>query len=261
MDQVVSCNIEDFIATLTIERESALNALNEAALNQLREHIGQLAEKSFAEVRVVVLKGAGEKAFVAGADIKLMQQASEADLRRFIALGQEVMSGLEQLRQPVVAAVQGFAIGGGMELALAADIIVASKKAKFGQAETNLGLIPGFGGTQRLALRSGIGSARALIFGAETISAEEAHRLHIVDYLVEPDELDWKVAQVVSNLLAKGPLAISAAKRAIQHPFRQTLSEGLENEVEEFVSLFGFSDTKEGLNAFVEKRKPQFRGE
>ncbi len=261
MDQVVSLNIEDQIATLTIEREKALNALNADALSQLREHISDLNGRSFEEVRAVVLRGAGDKAFVAGADIKLMQQSSEAELRSFIKLGQDVMNSLEAMPLPVIAAVQGFAIGGGMELALAADIIIASTKAKFGQAETNLGLIPGFGGTQRLMLRSGMGTAKTLIFGADTISAQEAHRLHIVDYIAEPEELDRKVSQVVSNLTTKGPLAVAAAKRAIQQPYKDGLMLGLEKEVDEFIGLFQFKDTQEGLSAFIEKRKANFRGE
>lgn len=261
MSEVVSCVVADEVATLTIERESSLNALNAEALEQLSNHIAELKRTPFAEVRAVVLRGAGEKAFVAGADIKLMQQANRDDLRRFIELGQSVMSGLEALPLPVIAVVQGFAIGGGMELALAADLIVASSKAKFGQAETNLGLIPGFGGTQRLALRTGVGAARRLIFTAETISAEEAYRLGIVDYLASAESLDDAVSELVSLLKSKGPLAIAASKRAILEPHRRQLQGGLEAEVNEFIGLFNHRDTAEGLAAFVEKRRANFRGE
>lgn len=258
---VVLCQQENGVATITINRPESLNALNEEVLRSLSAQLDELAAKSFASLRAVVLRGAGEKAFVAGADIKLMQQASVSELRSFIALGQSVMRQIEMSKVPVVAAVDGFAIGGGLELALACDIIVASTKAKLGQAEVNLGLIPGFGGTQRLALRAGLGSARRLILTGETIAAEEAFRLGVVDYLVEPEKFDATLAEVVATLCSKSPFALAAAKRATEELFASPKRGGLTAEVEEFVQLFHYEDTKEGLLAFLEKRKPQFRGE
>jgi enoyl-CoA hydratase len=210
--------------------------------------------------RVVVLRGAGSKAFVAGADIKVMAAADETALRRFIELGQRVMRQVELLPLPVIAVVDGFAIGGGMELALAADLIVGTERAKFGQAEVTLGVIPGFGGTQRLFRRSGVGAARRLILTGETIVAEEAQRFGLIDWLVPSEELATKLSQITATLKQKGPLALAAAKRAMRSGEDQALLRGLEAEREEFLRLFDYQDTREGLTAFIEKRKAQFRG-
>ena len=249
------------IARVLINRPDALNALNAAVLQQLAEVFDQLGRMKFSDLRVVVLEGAGEKAFVAGADIKLMQVATRLELREFIALGQSVMRQIERLPVPVIAAVDGFAIGGGLELALACDLTIATARSKMGQAEVNLGLIPGFGGTQRLLSRVGVGTAKRLIFTGENISAEEAVRLGVVDYCVSVEEFEVKVNQLAETMASKSSFALAAAKRAIDNATVEARLAGLTREVEEFIGLFEFDDTKEGLAAFIEKRKPQFKGE
>ena len=206
---VVQLDVQDKIATIRICRASSLNALNVEVLRALRARLEELhtateGEKAFKEVRVLLLCSEGEKAFVAGADIKHMQQASRAEREEFVALGQGVMNAVELLPLPVIAVVQGFALGGGMELALSADIIVASSSASFGQPEVNLGLIPGFGGTQRLVARCGAGHARRMILTGESISAEEAYRIGLVDYLAGPEELAARAQRVAETLVEIG---------------------------------------------------------
>lgn len=261
----VTLEIADRIATITVQREASRNALSAEVLAALSEAVRSLqplteGSSAYSECRAVVLRGAGEKAFVAGADIREMQQASRAELAGFIALGQRVMREIESLPLPVVAAVHGFAIGGGLELALAADLIVASTAAKLGQAEVNLGLIPGFGGTQRLAARVGSGAAKRLVLTGETISADEAFRIGVVDYLAPPERFQEEVARVLKTLTEKSPLAIAAGKRAVEHFFAQQKLAGLTAEVEEFLRLFESGDAREGLSAFLEKRTAQFPG-
>ncbi|MCC6221751.1 MAG: enoyl-CoA hydratase/isomerase family protein [Deltaproteobacteria bacterium] len=259
-NSLVSLQIADAEAKLRIEREESLNALNVEVLEGLKTHLIALAKLPFSECRVVSISSAGDRAFVAGADIKCMLGASPSDLHYFIALGQDVTRQLERLPVPVIAVVNGYAIGGGLELALACDMILATTTAKLGQAEVNLGLIPGFGGTQRLPLRVGIGAAKRLILTAETISSSEAYRLGLVDWLVEPTELQKKLGEIVENLKTKAPLALKAAKRSIENLYFAQKTAGLSQEVEEFVQLFKYNDTREGLGAFVEKRKPTFKG-
>ena len=261
----VTLEIVDRVATITVQREASRNALSGEVLTALSEALKALqplieGTSAYAECRAVVLRGAGEKAFVAGADIREMQQAGREELARFIWLGQRVMRELEQLPLPVVAAVHGFAIGGGLELALAADLIVASTAAKLGQAEVNLGLIPGFGGTQRLAARVGAGTAKRLVLTGETISAEEAFRLGVVDYLVPNERFQEEVNRVLKMLTEKSPLAVAAGKRAVERFFAQDKLAGLTVEVEEFLRLFESGDAREGLSAFLEKRTAKFPG-
>ena len=248
-----------------MQREASRNALSGEVLSALSEAVQTLqpltqGPTAYSECRAVVLRGAGEKAFVAGADIREMQRATREDLARFIWLGQRVMREIELLPLPVIAAVHGFAIGGGLELALAADLIVASTAAKLGQAEVNLGLIPGFGGTQRLAARTGAGTAKRLVLTGETIAAEEGFRLGVVDYLVPVEHFEAEVSRVLKLLTEKSPLAIAAGKRAVERFFSQDKLAGLTVEVEEFLHLFESGDAREGLSAFLEKRPAQFPG-
>ncbi len=264
-EEVVSFTLESGVGDIIIRRAKTLNALDKSVLETLAEILNSLRTKANEPserdaIRVVTLRGEGDKAFVAGADIKLMQNASRHQLREFIWLGQSVMRLIEELPLPVIAIVDGYAIGGGLELALACDLIIASKRAKFGAAEINLGLIPGFGGTQRLSRRIGLGGARRLTYLGENISAEEAFRLGLVDWLVEPGELTDKVRDVTSALAVKAPLALAAAKRSLNHADSGARLAGLTIEVEEFLRLFDSNDTREGLSAFVEKRKPHFKG-
>lgn len=254
---LVSLFINNQVASIVIQREESLNALNEEVLLGLL-HAFERIEK---DVRVITLAGAGGKAFVAGADIKFMEAATRAKLSSFIELGQRVMRKIELFPAPVIAVVNGFAIGGGFELALACDLIVVTEKAKLGQAEVSLGIIPGFGGTQRLVQRAGVGTAKRLIYTTENISGEEAYRLGLADWFVDSNEVEAKLEEICNTIKAKGPLAIAAAKRSIENAVAQQKLFGLTREVEEFVDLFQTNDTKEGLRAFIEKRRPSFGGQ
>ena len=239
------------VAVVTIDREDALNALNVETLTDLRDRLRELS--SAKDVRAIVLTGAGEKAFVAGADIKYMSGLGSDDAKGWGALGHETARLLETMAQPTIAAVNGFALGGGCELALACDIRYASSRAKFGQPEINLGIVPGWGGTQRLARMCGIGVAKDLILTGRTIGAEEALRVGLVSAIADP-VLDHAL-ETAHELAAKSPLALDLAKRLIN------LSPGaLETEADEFGELFASADAIEGLTAFAEKRAPNFSG-
>ncbi len=261
----VSLRYQDGTATVTIEREAQLNSLSAEVLSALSSAFGELHQSclgpdAYGRARVVHLRGAGPKAFVAGADIKQMKSSSAGELAEFAALGQRVMREIESLPLPVIAVVQGFSLGGGMELALAADLIVASEVAQFGQPEVKLGLIPGFGGTQRLTARVGIGAAKRLILTGENISASEAYRIGLADYLCPPDKLEDTVAEISKQLAARSPLALAAAKRAIERFSAPVKAQGLAYELEQFLWSFGSKDAAEGLDAFVNKRRADFHG-
>lgn len=261
----VTLEYRNGVGEILIRREASLNALDADVLQRILDHLYTLSQNSrgpeaYQRCRVVIIRGEGEKAFAAGADIKLMAQASRRELFNFISLGQHVMREIELLPLPVIAVLNGFAIGGGLELALACDFIVATDRAKLGQAEVNLGLIPGFGGTQRLIHRVGIGAAKRLTFTGEIISAEDAFRMGLCDWFVKSTELEGTLSQICSTLATRGPLAISAAKRSIERTVEQAKLSGLSKEIEEFISLFETKDTHEGLQAFIEKRKANFLG-
>ena len=262
-DGAVTLAIEDGVARLKINREASLNALSGPILNGLlsaTKDLSEVAMKSPGVCRVVIVETQGEKAFVAGADIKFMSTASAADFEKFITLGQQVMNEIEALPLPVIARVQGFALGGGMELALACDIIVASEKAKLGLPEVKLGLMPGFGGTQRILKRLSVGAAKYMVFTGADVMAAEALGLGLVDFVVAPDKLDERVAAIVEEIKGRGPCAVAGAKRAMESYFGQGYRLGMKTELHEFIELTKTSDGKEGLNAFVEKRRAEFRG-
>ena len=263
--QVVQLDIIEQCAWVRICRPETLNALDQEVLLALREVFLELqercnGEKGYQECRSVVLCSEGDKSFVAGADIKMMESANRSKLQAFIALGQGVMNEIEKTPLPVIAMIQGFAIGGGLELALACDIIVASTKAKMGQAEVSLGLIPGFGGTQRLAARCGIGTAKRLVMTGETIYAKEAYRLGIVDYLAEPNELTNTTVDLCKTLSRQGPLAVAAAKKTIDAFVKDQKGKGLSTEIDAFVEVFDTRDAKKGLTAFLNKKSVEFEG-
>lgn len=262
MASSVLVETKDKVQTITINRAEVLNALSVEVLTELKSALETLATKKdlYQEVRLVVVRGAGGKAFVAGADIKHMQGASDKERKAFAELGQSAMLAIESLPLPVIAVVDGFALGGGLELALACDLIFATEKAKFGQPEVNLGLIPGFGGTQRLIYRCGLATTKRLVFTGEHLSAEEGFRLGLVDYLAKEGELEERLAEVVKSISQKAPLALASAKRAIEFAIKDLKKAGLQNEVREFLNLFASADTAEGLAAFAEKRKAKFVG-
>jgi enoyl-CoA hydratase len=248
---------EGHVSVLTINRPDKLNALSEEVLGDLRAAVEDTARRE--DVRAAIITGSG-KAFVAGADIAAMKDMDEAQGRGFGALGHELFSRLEGLRFPVIAAVNGFALGGGCELALACDFIYASSKAKFGQPEVNLGIIPGFGGTQRLPRRVGSAMARELIYSGKMIDAAEALRIGLVNAVFDPDALLAAARKTAEEIAAKGPLAVATAKRLIWEGVDLPLPQGNELERDAFGECFGTEDQTEGMTAFLEKRAPSFKG-
>ncbi len=257
MTSFVELTHDGHVSTLTINRPDKLNALSREVLRDLRAAIETVAER--ADSRAAVLTGSG-KAFVAGADIAAMKDMSEAEGREFAALGHGVFDAIEQLRIPVIAAVNGFALGGGCELALACDFIYASAKAKFGQPEVNLGIIPGFGGTQRLPRRVGSALARELIYTGAMIGADEALRIGLANAVFEPEALLPKALETARTIATKGPLAIAAAKRLIRDGVDVPLPEANRLEQAAFSESFGTEDQREGMAAFLEKRAATFKG-
>jgi len=241
-----------------VNRPGALNALDLETLTELRDRLRELADDEAA--RVVVLTGAGDKAFVAGADIKYMSGLGVDDAKAWGALGHEAGRLLETMPKPTVAAINGFALGGGCELALACDLRYASTAARIGQPEINLGIIPGWGGTQRLARATTLGYAKELILTGRLVAADEAHDRGLVNAVFEPDELLPKTLDVAQSLAAQGPIALAVAKEAINRALGGDHAVNLEREGERFGELFASEDAREGLTAFIEKREARFQG-
>jgi enoyl-CoA hydratase len=248
----------DAVTTLRLNRPKALNALDTATLRELARAVRDLRRDG--GIRALVITGAGDKAFSAGADIAAMAAMTPQEGHAFSRLGHEVLARLEALPIPVVAAVNGVALGGGLELALACDLIIASERARLGQPEINLGLIPGFGGSQRLVPRVGVGRARELVYLGAPLSAADAHRIGLVDRVVAPTELAAEVAKVAAELAAKAPVALRQAKRAVQAATEATLATGLRFEAEAFGVAFASDDRIEGLRAFLDRRPPVWKG-
>lgn len=257
-DLVVTAK-EGSTAIVMINRPKALNALNVETVGQLLRTTTDLELDP--TVRVVILTGAGEKAFVAGADIAEMQAMGPRDARRFAETGQALMAGIEASHKAWIAAVNGYALGGGCELALACDFIYLAATAKIGQPEVNLGVIPGFGGTQRLMRRVGIAKAKELVFTGDALGADEALRIGLADAVVAPGELLAYAKKTAEKIAAKGPLAIAEAKRVMLHGQGLPLDQANALEAHAFASLFDTADQKEGMKAFLEKRPAQFKGE
>ncbi len=247
---------EDAVAVVTVDRQDALNALDVETLTELRDRLAALAEDDGA--RVVILTGAGEKAFVAGADIKYMSGLGVEEAKAWGALGHEAGRLLETMPKPTIAAVNGFALGGGCELALACDVRYASSNAKLGQPEVNLGIIPGWGGTQRLARVCGLGVAKELIFTGRVVDAEEALRIGLVNAVHDP-VLD-KARETAALLASKSNVAIRIMKELSNRALGGDHEANLRAEGEVFGELFSSEDAREGLTAFVEKREPVFKG-
>lgn len=246
------------IATVTFNRPKALNALNSATLRELSDLLDEIAQDE--SVKAVILTGAGEKAFVAGADITEMRRKTPLEARSFSQFGNAVFLKLERLPQPTIAAVNGFALGGGCELAMACDIRVASTNAKFGQPEVNLGIVAGFGGTQRLPRLVGAGNAKELLMTADMISAERAAQIGLANHVVEPAQLLAKAQEITGKILSKAPFAVQFSKKLVNDGANIDLDRALALESETFGSLFGSEDRVEGMTAFVEKRQANFQG-
>ena len=249
---------EGNVATLTLNRPDKLNALNATVIEELDVALREL--DADASVRVLIITGAGEKAFAAGADIAAMANMSVDEARAFAAKGQATCARFESVRFPVIGAINGFALGGGCEIALSCDFLYASDKAKLGQPEVNLGVTPGFGGTQRLARRVGVGLARELCMTGNIINAQEALRIGLVNAIVPAAELMAKVREVAKTIAGKGPLAVAQCKRVILSGADLPLARANALEADAFSSLFASSDQKEGMAAFLAKRPAEFSG-
>ncbi len=246
------------VATVTINRPKALNALNHMTIAELVMAVDDLDVDD--TVRVVILTGAGEKAFVAGADITEMAPMGPSQAATFAGMGAALGGAIEASRKVWIAAVNGFALGGGCELALACDFVYAAKTARFGQPEVNLGVIPGFGGTQRLMRRVGIAKAKEIVFTGDMVGADEALRIGLVDAVAEPPELLARAKATADKIAAKGPLAIAAAKRVMHAGQSMALADACAAEAQAFALLFDSADQKEGMKAFTEKRPAKFEG-
>ena len=249
--------IENQIGILTIDRLQALNTMNPDVLREMDQSVKDfIADEN---VGVIILTGAGEKAFIAGADIKVMQQLDRKGALDFGKLGQEITMTIEDSPKPVIAAVNGYALGGGCEISLACHIRFASENAKFGQPEVKLGLIPGWGGTQRLPRIVGKGIATELIIGGHMIDAQEAYRIGLVNKVFPLEDLLKETIKFAQVILGNGPNCVAESLHCINESAGHSLIDGLDMEVEAFSQLFETEETTEGLTAFVEKRKAEFR--
>lgn len=253
--KVLKFENQDGIGIITLNRPEALNALNSTFFAEMDRMLDVIAENS--SVKIVVITGEG-KAFAAGADIAEMSQMNEKQGFDFSQVGQNVFNKIENFKLPVIAAVNGFSLGGGCELAMSCDVRIASIKAKFGQPEVNLGLIPGYAGTQRLARLCGAGNALYLILSAEMIDAAEALRIGLVQRVYEPEILMEKVLEFAKNIISKGNIAVQTSKKVIRQGLTNNFECGSKLESENFGKLFGTKETTEGISAFLEKRKPNW---
>jgi enoyl-CoA hydratase len=253
--QILKLSKHETIEVVMISRPEAMNALNTLFFNEMNDFLDKL-EKS-AHSRCLIITGDG-KSFVAGADIKEMQNKNSDQARDFSLYGQRTFERIEKLSIPVIAAINGFALGGGCELALACDIRIASKNAKIGQPEVNLGLIPGYGATQRLSRLIGLSNALYLIYTAEMINAEEAFRMGLVQKISEPEQLMEDAINIAKTIISKSLNAIKKIKSVTRQGLNLSFEKGCELEAETFGKLFETEETKEGINAFIEKRKPNW---
>ena len=249
---------DDGVAVLTVDRQEKLNALD----GQVVEEIGQaLLELESEGPRVIIVTGAGERAFIAGADIRAMSVMDPIEAKRFSEIGHAAMALLDRSPIPTIAAVNGYALGGGCEVALACDIRIASENANFGFPEVGLGILPGMGGTQRLPRLIGPALAKELIFTGRRIGTDEAREIGLVNRVVPRGEALGAARELAAEIAANGPLAVRHAKAATNRAMDVDLVSGLEYEADQFALLFATEDAREGMGAFAERRKPQFRGQ
>ena len=250
--------VKEGIATITFNRPKALNALNGALLAELSQALDEIAADE--DVRVLILTGAGDKAFVAGADISELATFDSLKAKTFGSRGHDIINKLQQLPIAVIAAVNGFALGGGTEISIACDFIYASENAKFGQPEINLGVIPGFGGTQRLPRLIGTNMAKELILTGKMISAAEALQLGLVNKVVPHDSLMAEVLKTAGVIASKGKVSLREAKQAVNKGMDVDLASGCGLEIDAFALCYASPDAKEGTSAFLEKRQAEFKG-
>lgn len=252
------CEKGEGIATITVNRPKALNALNKEALQEISARLDEAEGDE--TVKVVVITGAGDKSFCVGLDLKSVKGISAVDGMNLSLLGQKLTKKIEELRKPVIAAINGYALGGGLELAMSCDLRVASENAKLGQPELNVGLIPGWGGTQRLPRLVGRGIAKELIFTGKMIDANRAKQLGLLNAVVPPDKLESAVKELALELITKPPVGIQLAKQLINSSIEIDLTRGLVQEAQAFGVLASTEDFNEGVAAFIEKRKPTYKG-
>jgi enoyl-CoA hydratase len=249
---------EEGMATITINRPKALNALNKKAVQEVSARLDEAEEDE--TVKVIVITGAGDRGFCVGLDLKSVKGISAVDGMKLSLLGQKLTKKIEELRKPVIAAINGYALGGGLELAMSCDLRIASETAKLGQTELNVGLIPGWGGTQRLPRLVGRAAAKELIFTAKMIDAKTAERLGLLNKVVPPDKLKSAVKEVATELMTKPPVGLQLAKQLINSSIETDLTKGLMQEAQAFGVLASTEDFDEGVAAFIEKRKPKYKG-
>lgn len=250
--------VKEGIAYITINRPRVLNALNDKVIEELEKVFRQA--KDDPEVKAVIITGAGEKAFVAGADIGQLVDLNTLEGKQFALKGQAVFNFIENLGKPVIAAINGFALGGGCELAMACTLRVVSENAKLGQPEVNLGIIPGYGGTQRLSRLVGKGRAMELILTSRMVDAHEASQIGLANKVVEPEKLMEEAEALAKTIMSKGPIAVNLAMESVNRGLNVSLEEGLRIEAELFGICCSTEDKVEGTKAFLEKRKPNFQG-
>lgn len=255
--ETIKLEVKDSIAYLTIDQPKSLNALSSQVLKELSEVATEIAESE--DAKIVIITGAGEKSFVAGANIKEMKELNAIEGRDFSDLGNSTFEKIANLPQPTIAAVNGYALGGGCELAISCDIRLASENAVFGQPEVGLGITPGFGGTQRLPRLIPTGIAKELIYTARNIKAQEALEIGLVNHVYTQDELLGEAEKLAGKILGNGQLAVQKSKKAIDVGLDSSLQRGLDMEREVFGALFATEDQKEGMSAFIEKRQAEFK--
>ena len=254
----ISVEVDEGIAVLKVNRPGALNALNVETLKEIQDALRKLARRE--DVRGLILTGEGTKAFVAGADIAEMKEMDPQQAHEFSRLGHQTLKMIEEFPWPVIAAVNGYALGGGLEIALACDFIYAQEGARLGLPEVTLGIFPGFGGTQRLPRHIGRAQAKELIYTGEMIEAQRAYELGIVNKVCKAEELLEEAKNTLRRIARNGPLAVKVAKELVNRGLETSQEEGEELEISAWANMFASFDQKEGMGAFLEKRAPQFKG-